>query len=218
MVVVAIALVAPPLDRTPAQGAATIRGRVTIGIPVPTRRPSSVYSRSAQRVALAPRSEVGNVVIYLEGMPRRPAPPSSREIRQVNEMFLPRTVAVAVGSEVTFPNGDPFFHNVFSLSKPRTFDLGRYPSGETRSVRFDRPGLVRIFCQIHSHMSASVMVFDHPWFTTPDEDGAFLLPDVPPGLTRLVAWHERLGATTATVDVIPGRVVTANFVLPVPRR
>lgn len=213
------ALLAAVLPGAPsAQGVANVRGRVSIGIPIPTRRPSNTYSRAAQGVTLAPVSELRNVVVYLRDAPRTAVPSTRAEIRQVNETFVPRAVAVTVGSEVSFPNGDPFYHNVFSLSRPRTFDLGRYPSGQTRSVRFDKPGLIKVFCQIHSHMSASVMVFEHQWFAVPDAEGRFELSDVPSGTRRLVAWHERLGETTVSVHVDTGRPLTVDFVLPVPQQ
>ena len=201
-----------------AQSAASLRGRVTIGIPISTRRPANAYSRAAQATNLAPVSELRNVVVYLKDAKRGAVQPSRAEIRQVNETFVPRAVAVTVGSEVSFPNADPFYHNVFSLSRARTFDLGRYPTGQTRTVRFDKPGLVKVFCQIHSHMSASVMVFEHPWFSVPNEDGRFSLADVPAGPHKLVAWHERLGETTVDVQVDAGRAATIDFVLPVPRQ
>jgi hypothetical protein len=127
-------------------------------------------------------------------------------------------VAVPVGSTVDFPNDDPIYHNVFSLSRVRTFNLGRFPQGQTRQVRFDRAGLVRVFCEIHSHMSATVMVFDHPWFAVPGDDGRFSLPAVPPGEREITAWHERLGDTTLQVQVEAGRDAAADFVLPVPEQ
>lgn len=201
-----------------AQERATIRGRVVIGIPISTRRATNAYSRSAQATALAPTSELRHVVVFLKDAVRRPVAPVRADIRQVGETFIPRAVAVTVGSAVSFPNADPFYHNVFSLSRPRTFDLGRYPNGQTRSVTFDKPGLVRVFCQIHSHMSASVMVFDHPWFAMPDADGMFSLRDVPAGQHRVSAWHERLGETTVTIRVEDGRPTAVDFVLPVPRQ
>jgi plastocyanin len=205
-------------DAPAAQGVATVRGRVTIGIPISTRRPTDTYSRAARGVTLAPVSELRNVVVYLKDASRSAVPSTRAEIRQVNQTFVPRAVAVTVGAEVSFPNGDPFYHNVFSLSRPRTFDLGRYPSGQTRSVRFDKPGLVRVFCQIHSHMSAAVMVFDHPWFAVPDQAGRFELNDVPPGAHRLAAWHERLGETIVSVRLDAGRPSMVDFVLPVPQQ
>jgi hypothetical protein len=143
-------------------------------------------------------------------------PPVKVSIRQRDENFIPRVVAVPVGSDVDFPNDDPFYHNVFSLSRARTFNLGRYPRGETKSTRFDRPGIVKVFCDIHSHMTATVMVFNHPWFAVPGEDGRFELPAVPPGDREITAWHERLGDTTLRVRVDPGRPAEADFVLPVP--
>ena len=126
--------------------------------------------------------------------------------------------AVTVGSEVEFPNDDPIYHNVFSLSRAKNFNLGRYPRGETRRVRFDRPGVVKVFCEIHSHMSATVMVFDHPWFAVPDETGRFQLPPVPPGDRQITAWHERLGDTTVNVRLESGRTLETDFTLPVPEK
>ena len=136
-------------------------------------------------------------------------------IRQRNESFTPRVVAVTVGSEVEFPNDDPIYHNVFSLSRVRSFNLGRYPRGDTRRVRFDRPGVVKVFCEIHSHMSATVMVFNHPWFAVPGEDGRFELPAAGRGPAdhRL---HERL-ATDASV-LSNGQAASSDFILPVPEQ
>jgi plastocyanin len=203
-------------SRPAAQEPASIRGRVSVGIPVTAKRATSTYSRSVQTITLAPESELRHVVIYLKDAPKTTVPPMRAEIRQRGENFIPRVVAVTVGSEVDFPNEDPLYHNVFSLSRVKTFDLGRYPKGKSRGERFDKPGLVKVFCQIHSHMSATVMVFDHPWFSIPDEGGTFTLPTVPPGTHQITAWHERLGDTTLQVRVEPGRPATADFVLPVP--
>jgi hypothetical protein len=131
-------------------------------------------------------------------------------------MFIPRVVAVPVGSIVDFPNDDPLYHNVFSLSRARTFNLGRYPQRESRRVRFDKPGTVKVFCEIHSHMTATVMVFRHPWFAVPDENGAFTLNDLPPGDHEVTAWHERLGDTTTRVHADAGVPAVVDFTLPVP--
>jgi plastocyanin len=218
--VAAIALVlmaAFPVVRPSAQQPAQVRGRVSIGIPISTKRPTSVYSRSIQEAKLAPVSELRNVVVYLKDAPKRPLPPVHTEIRQEHENFFPRVVAVPVGSTVDFPNADPIYHNVFSLSRVKAFNLGRYPQGQTRSVRFDKPGLVKVFCEIHSHMSATVLVFDHPWFAIPGEDGRFDLPAVPSGDRQVTAWHERLGDTTLNVRIEGGRPTEADFVLPVPQ-
>ena len=201
------------------QQPAGVVGRVEIGIPITTRRPTTPYpTRGVPSPKLAPESERRHVVVYLrDARPTRVAP-TRVSIVQRGETFIPRVVAVTVGSEVEFPNDDPIYHNVFSLSRAKNFNLGRYPRGATRSVRFDKPGVVKVFCEIHSHMSATVMVFDHPWFAVPGEDGRFGLPGVPQGEQQITAWHERLGDTTIKVHVELGRPTTADFVLPVPEQ
>ncbi|MBF8300786.1 MAG: hypothetical protein HW394_1156 [Acidobacteria bacterium] len=202
---------------TSAQQPAVVRGRVTIGIPIAARRPTTAYpTRTVPAPALAPASERRHVVVYLRDARPQDVSPMRVAIRQRNESFTPRVVAVTIGSEVEFPNDDPIYHNVFSLSRARNFNLGRYPRGDTRRVRFDRAGIVKVFCEIHSHMSATVAVFDHPWFTVPDEDGTFELPAMPEGDRQITAWHERLGDTTQRVRVEAGRAATADFTLPVP--
>ena len=201
------------------QEAAGIRGRVQIGIPITTRRPTTAYpTRSVPSPRLAPESERRNVVVYLRNAQPQSVAPMRVAIRQRDESFTPRVVAVTVGSDVEFPNDDPIYHNVFSLSRVKNFNLGRYPRGETRRVRFDRPGVVKVFCDIHSHMSATVMVFDHPWFTVPNDAGAFELTGLPAGDRQVTAWHERLGDTTVGVRVELGRMLQTDFILPVPEQ
>lgn len=217
VLVAAVLGLALMIDKEPAaQESGSVRGRVSIGIPVTTKRATSTYSRNVPTVALAPESELRHVVVYVKDASRTPVPPMRAEIRQRNENFVPRVVAVTVGSTVDFPNDDPIYHNVFSLSRTKTFDLGRFPKGKSRGERFDKPGVVKVFCQIHSHMSATVMVFDHPWFAMPDEQGNFDLSGVPSGMHQITAWHERLGDTTLPLRVEPGRPATIDFVLPVP--
>jgi len=217
LLAVAVAGLAMTLETAPsAQGTGSVRGRVSIGIPVTAKRATPTYSRSVQTVALAPESEVRHVVVYVKDAPRTAVPPMRAEIRQRNENFVPHIIAVTVGSTVDFPNDDPIYHNVFSLSRTKTFDLGRFPQGKSRGEVFDKPGVVKVFCQIHSHMSATVMVFNHPWFAIPEEEGTFELPNVPLGMHQITAFHERLGDTTQQLQVEPGRAATVDFVLPVP--
>ena len=213
----AVVALAVLIDTAPAaQDLGSVRGRVSIGIPVTAKRATSTYSRSVPGVALASESELRHVVVYVKDAPKTPVAPMRAEIRQRNENFVPRVVAVTVGSTVDFPNDDPIYHNVFSLSRTKTFDLGRFPQGRSRSQVFDKPGVVKVFCQIHSHMSATVLVFDHPWFAVPDDQGVFDLTAIPPGARQITAWHERLGDTTQQVRVETGRPTTVDFVLPVP--
>jgi len=141
-------------------------------------------------------------VVYLETAPQdalaNPAP-GRAVLDQRNEAFVPYVVAVTVGSTVEFPNSDRIYHNVFSLSKPKRFDLGRYPRGRSRSVRFDQPGVVRVFCEIHSHMSAFVLVFAHRYFATTGAEGRYRIDGVPPGSYTLAVWND--GAVRARREV-----------------
>ena len=190
---------------------------MVIDTPSTAKRPTSAYpNRAVTVVSLAPPTEVRNVVVFLKDAPARAVSPTRVGIRQRDETFVPRVVAVPVGSEVEFPNDDPYYHNVFSLSRSKAFNLGRYPKGQTRVVRFDKPGIVKVFCDIHSHMSAAVVVLNHPWYAIPDDDGRFEIADVPTGDREVVAWHERLGNTTVPVRVEPGRGASVEFTLPVP--
>jgi len=204
-------------SRTTAQQTGVVRGHVEIGIPVTVRRPSAVYSsRTVAQPVLAPSSELRHVVVFVKDAPAHATAPMKVEIRQRDENFIPRVVAVPVGSDVDFPNDDPIYHNVFSLSRAKTFNLGRYPRGDSRSVHVTKPGIIKVFCDIHSHMTATIMVFNHPWFAIVGEDGRFELTGVPPGERRITAWHERLGDSPVPVRVDAGGVTEANFVLPVP--
>jgi plastocyanin len=160
-------------------------------------------------------SEISNVIVFLRDPPKRSEPPPMRAtITQKDEAFVPRVVAITKGSTIDFPNADPFFHNVFSLSRGATFDLGRYPRGVSRDHRFPNAGLVKVYCHIHSHMTAAIMVFDHAFFRIPSADGTFTLDDVPAGSYEISAWHERIGESTNTIKVEAGRTARAEFELP----
>ncbi len=134
-----------------------------------------------------------NVVVWLTPLGRTAdLSPLRRHLRlvQKNKSFNPHIVVVTVGSLVEFPNEDPFFHNVFSLFDGKRFDLGLYESGGTRLVRFDRPGICYIFCNIHPEMSAVVVVLNTPYYAISDRAGQVTIPDVPPGRYVLHTWHE----------------------------
>jgi plastocyanin len=176
----------------------------------PTRR----VSRPAPRL-----SEITNVVVFLKDPPRSAAMAATRvRMLQVDEAFTPRVVAITRGSTVEFPNSDPFFHNVFSLSRGASFDLGRYPRGQSRARIFSTAGLVKVYCHLHSHMTASIMVFDHPYFTMPGAEGGFVIDGVPPGDHRISAWHERIGESPKEIRVEPGGTTRVEFSLPVETR
>jgi len=195
----------------------TVSGRVTLTRVRGTPLPSNVYPRRGVGNQAAPRiPEIRNVVVYLKDVAYKGTlPVDHREIRQEHEMFVPRVLAITRGSRVDFPNADPFYHNVFSLSGAANFDLGRYAPGQSRSRTFIKPGLVKVYCHIHSHMSASVLVLEHPYFTVPEVDGSFTLPDVPAGTYSLVGWHERVGERSVSVPVQAGAIHTVEISLPV---
>ena len=196
----------------------TVTGKVTLtsrskGTPLP----SNVYAtRAVQQHDAASLPDIKNVVVYLKNVKYTGVLPTTHaEIKQEHETFIPRVVAITRGSTVDFPNDDPFFHDVFSLSSAASFDLGHYPPGQSRSEKFMKAGLVKVFCHIHSQMSASILVLDHPYFAIPDLDGTFSLPDVPPGHYTIVGWHERIGERTAALDVEAGKAATVSLSLPV---
>jgi plastocyanin len=186
------------------------------GVPLPS---NAYQPRGVNRHDAEAGPEIKNVVVYLKNAAFRGAHQTTRsEIRQVGEAFTPRVLAITTGSTVDFPNGDAYFHNVFSLSGAATFDLGRFPQGASRSRLFKKPGLVRVYCHSHSHMSATILVLDHPYFTVPDLNGTFVLRDVPAGRYTLVGWHERVGERTVPVKVERGRRARVELRLPVEDR
>lgn len=221
-VVVIVALWAGPISnarpsaaRTQA-GTGTIRGSVTLtemrGAPLAT---SAYGRRDIAPKATSRGPEIGNVVVFLSGTEAASVAPMRARIEQRHEQFVPQVTVVTTGSTVEFPNSDPYFHSVFSLSRAGTFNLGRYRSGESRARQFTEPGIVKVFCEIHSQMSASIIVLDHPWFATPGADGTFTIANVPAGERTVVAWHERIGEKRERVRVTAGGVTRVNFTLPV---
>ena len=119
--------------------------------------------------------------------------PKARVVEQRDKTFAPAVMAVPVGSTVSFPNFDPIFHNVFSLSKSKAFDLGMYKNGETRDVKLDKPGIVRLGCNLHAAMSAYLIVVDAPHYVIPGADGKFEFKSLAPGKYKVQAWNERSG-------------------------
>jgi plastocyanin len=193
-----------------------IRGRVDVqrAVPVLERRPN-VNDLGMH----APHEQVDlrRSVVYLESAPSLAFPdiePQRATMDQRNETFVPRLLAITVGTTVEFPNSDRVYHNVFSLSGARRFDLGRYATGRSRSVRFDRPGIVRVFCEIHSHMSAYILVFNHRYFSVTGTEGRYQIARVPPGRYTLVAWNE--GSIRESRPIVvseDGGAVEADFLL-----
>jgi plastocyanin len=214
--IVAAALLAPRSEELFGQ-AATGRLTGTVRLTMANSAPSAATAYERRSVGPRPKAqpELRNVVIFFAGLPATKGGPLQASIAQRDEQFVPHVVAVTAGSSVAFPNEDPFFHNVFSLSRGASFNLGRYPSGATRSRTVARPGIIKVFCEIHSHMSAVIRVFDHPWFAVPSDEGAFSIDNVPPGDHIVAAWHERIGERRDRVTIRAGATTEVTFTLPV---
>jgi plastocyanin len=162
------------------------------------------------------RSDRVKSVVYLESAPRgafEQTEGGRAVMDQRNETFVPHVLAITTGTSVDFPNSDRIYHNVFSLSKTARFDLGRYAVGHSKSVRFDRPGIVRVFCDIHSHMNAFVLVFSHPFFAVTDGEGRYRIDNVPAGAYGVIAWNEGVSSEPRPATVPDGGTAELDFTL-----
>jgi plastocyanin len=149
-----------------------------------------------------------DVVVSVEGVPQNQskAELSGGKAKAVMDQkdlkFNPRVLAVVVGTTVDFPNHDKTFHNVFSTSDAKKFDLGLYPSGQSRSVTFDKAGVVKILCNAHPNMEAYIVVKNHRYFSLADAHGNYTLAGVPLGKYRVEVWHPQLGIKTVPVELV----------------
>lgn len=195
-----------------AKGAdAVITGKVelpkTTKAPVMTKR----YEIVSQGGALAPNPPVA--IVYLEGRFPMATNPPLQQILQTNYTFVPSLIAVQVGTRIEFPNQDHAFHNVFSYSPAKRFDLGRYRPEERPipSQLFDKPGLVTLRCDIHEHMRALILVLETPHFLVTDPDGQFKLEGVPEGSYVLKAWLNSKTTLQQPITLTQGQALTVNF-------
>jgi plastocyanin len=191
----------------------SIRGRIDVRrVPsAPERRPN-VSDLGAPEPRDVPSRSTS--VIYLESAPRGAfeQPEAGRAtLDQRSETFVPHVLAITTGTVVDFPNSDRIYHNVFSLSRTARFDLGRYATGSSKSIRFDRPGIVRVFCDIHSHMNAFILVFSHRYFTMTDAEGRYRIDGVPSGTYHVIAWNEGQSSDPKPVTVAPGGIAELDF-------
>ena len=190
----AIVVVIALLTATPAParaGGAAVKGTITAGPP--------------------PGTPVADAVVMVDGpAPPAPAPGGHAVVDQRSQTFVPHVLAVPVGTMVDFPNHDPVLHNVFSASPAKRFDLGMYDQGETRSVTFDRPGVVEIRCNAHPRMRAFVVVQMNPYAAVSDAHGAYTITGIPPGVHRVRVWHESLAEGQSPITLHEGQVETLD--------
>jgi plastocyanin len=172
-----------------------------------------VELRDSREASVRKRLDYSGVVISLAPMNKPANHQADIHVRmlQKNKMFTPHILAIASGTFVDFPNEDPIFHSAFSSYDAQIFDVGLYAPGSSKSVQFNRPGIVRVFCNIHSSMSAVIVVLSTPYFATTGRDGSFQIPNVPPGEYQLTVFHER--ATEATLNALGRRVNVEQTVL-----
>lgn len=161
--------------------------------------------------------DYSGVVLWLEPVEHL-APPSGAgrrvQMLQKDKRFIPHVMAIPVGATVDFPNADPIFHNAFSNFSGQPFDVGLYPPGTSKSITFKHPGIVRVFCNIHSTMSAIIAVLPTPWFAVTPASGKFAIPDVPPGAYQLRMFHER--ALPENLNFLERRVTVSEAGLTLP--
>jgi plastocyanin len=161
------------------------------------------------------KKDRSGVVVYLEGLPAPSggAPLKNAQLRQREQRFVPRVIAIQKGASVDFPNEDKIFHNVFSLSQGAKFDLGLYKSGTSKTVAFERPGTVDVYCNIHPEMVATIKVLDTPFFAVSDDKGRFRIAGVPAGTYPIVGWQAHGAPWRGTVTVAAGHTAEVKLEL-----
>ena len=173
-----------------------------------------VELRDSREASVRKRLDYSGVIVSLAPVsgPQNRLADTHVTMRQKNKTFSPHVLAIAAGTYVDFPNDDPIFHNAFSSYNGQIFDIGLYAPGSTKSVQFKRGGVVRVFCNIHSSMSAVIVVLPTPYFATTSRDGTFQIPNVPAGDYQLTVFHER--ATEATLNALSRRIAVEQTALP----
>ena len=217
LVLLTLLLFTKPVMAGTIVGTVRAEGRATAEDDAGGGKYASRKFKFAERVNYA---EMRDFVVYIDQplgstnvAPGPPVKVTTRRIAQKSAVFSPHVLPVMVGTTVEWPNEDEIFHNVFSVSEAKPFDLGLYKHPEVKRVTFDKPGRVDIFCSIHSSMNCIILVLENPWFTSTDPTGAFSIKDVPVGTYKLRAWHERLPPQTKDVTVTESGQIKVDFVL-----
>jgi plastocyanin len=166
-------------------------------------------------------SAMHDFVVYVEGPTGVTNAPTTNlvdvttmKVAQKSAQFSPHVLPVMAGTTVEWPNNDDIFHNVFSMSDAKQFDLGLYKNNPPdKRVTFDRPGRVDVFCSIHANMHCIVLVLENPYYACTDENGHYAITNVPPGTYKLKAWHERLPPGEHEITVPTNGEVKVDFTL-----
>ncbi len=199
--------------------AGTVEGTVEVQEPAKIQRlrpASEKYGPQGLKSVTKPRPKVvesENVVVSVLDLITSPKGTSQARIRQVDKTFVPYVTAVRTGTQIEFPNGDKIFHSVYSESPVKPFHLPEYPQGEFRSVTFTKPGQVELFCAIHSHMNAHILVLPNEYFCKASAKGTFRLENIPAGKHKIRAWHPKLGSQVRLVEVPKEGSVKVSFAL-----
>ncbi len=154
----------------------------------------------------------GDAVVYLLGV-KGPVTPQRASVDQKSLVFVPHVTAVPVGSTVDFKNNDKVNHNIFSASAAKKFNLGTYNPGMSKPVTFDKPGAINLLCNVHSEMSAWVVVTENQYAAVSEHDGKFTINNVPAGTYKITAWSEKLKAQETSVTVADGKTATVAIKL-----
>ncbi len=191
-------------------------GTITGVVPLPNQKSTAVpvqEYRGKIKGEVAPNPAL-LAAVWLEGPQlSAPAHPQPRLFAQTNYQFEQSLLVVAKGTTITFPNRDPDYHNIYSLSRPKRFDLGRYKPGErpAPSVTFDKAGFIALHCEIHEHMRANIVVVDSPFYTVTDETGRFSLPQIPNGVYTLMAQIDRKTIWKIPIEITSPKTVAISF-------
>ena len=190
---------------------AAVEGTVPLAKPAATAPLNQRYARKPGEIAAAAQASVAVVFLDVPAMMTNMAAVTV-QMPQKNLQFAPGLLAIRRGTMVEFPNQDEFYHNVFSYSKPKRFDLGRYLKDEKPAAQlFDQPGVVKLYCEIHEHMRGTIVVLDSPYFAKTDTNGVFKLTGLPAGNFRLKAWIDEKTTLEREIELKDGATARVDF-------